>query len=79
MRAERQYDGAAQEEIASELAGIFATRPLGDWLDLFDGEEVCVGPVATLAEAAVEFGTATQAKMVPLGAHTDAWRAELGL
>ena len=27
-------------------------RPLAEWLELFDAEDVCVGPVATLAEAA---------------------------
>lgn len=49
--AERQYD-ADQEALAAELAAIFATRPLADWLQLFDAEDVCVGPVATIAEAA---------------------------
>jgi alpha-methylacyl-CoA racemase len=51
--AERQTD-ADQEALAAELAAIFATRPLADWLELFDAEDVCVGPVATLAEAAVD-------------------------
>ena len=37
-----------------ELAGVFATRPLEDWLRLFEGEDVCVGPVATRAEAAAD-------------------------
>ena len=49
--AERQYD-ADQEALAAELAAIFAARPLGDWLARFGDEDVCVGPVATLAEAA---------------------------
>lgn len=40
-----------------ELAGIFAQRSLADWLALFDGEDVCVGPLATYAEAAAEFGS----------------------
>ena len=31
-------------------------RPLAAWLELFDGEDVCAGPVSTLAEAAEEFG-----------------------
>jgi len=54
--AERQY-AAEQESLAGELAAIFATRPLAEWLELFDGEDVCVGPVASLAEAAAEFGS----------------------
>jgi alpha-methylacyl-CoA racemase len=49
-RAERQYD-ADQASLAAELEEIFAQRPLAEWLALFDGEDVCVGPVATLAEA----------------------------
>jgi hypothetical protein len=40
---------------------------------------VCVGPVWTLAEAAAEFGSDAPASEVPLGAHTDSWRRELGL
>jgi crotonobetainyl-CoA:carnitine CoA-transferase CaiB-like acyl-CoA transferase len=50
---DRQF-GADQEPLASELAEIFAARPLADWLELFDGEDVCVGPVATIAEAAAD-------------------------
>lgn len=48
--AERQYD-ADQTALAGELEELFAQRTLADWLALFDGEDVCVGPVATLAEA----------------------------
>ena len=46
--AERQFD-ADQEALAIELEAIFKARPLADWLELFDAEDVCVGPVATLA------------------------------
>jgi len=51
--AERQFD-TDQEALATELGAIFAARPLGEWLALFDREDVCVGPVATLAEAAAD-------------------------
>ena len=51
--AERQYD-AGQEALASDLSAIIAARPLADWLELFETEDVCVGPVATLAEAAAD-------------------------
>ena len=48
------------------------------WLDLFEGEDVCVGPVATLAEAAVDLAaTAGEAVAPAPGEHTEAWRAEL--
>jgi alpha-methylacyl-CoA racemase len=51
--AERQFD-ADQEALATELAAIFRARPLAEWLELFDAEDVCVGPVATIAEAAAD-------------------------
>src|SRR3954451_808226 len=47
----RQYE-AEQEPLADELAEAFAAKPLVAWLELFGGEDVSVGPVATLAEAA---------------------------
>ena len=53
--AGRQFD-ADQEALASELATIFRSRPLTEWLELFDAEDVCVGPVATIAEAAADLG-----------------------
>jgi alpha-methylacyl-CoA racemase len=49
--AERQWD-AEQEPLAAELAKVFAAHPLATWLELFAGEDVSVGPVATLDEAA---------------------------
>ena len=75
--AARQYD-AAQEELAAEIAAIFAARPLADWLALFDGEDVCVAPVATLAEAEADLGTPPPGRAPALGEHTQAWRTELG-
>jgi alpha-methylacyl-CoA racemase len=57
--APRQYDPAAQAEIAAALSDAFAAKPLAAWLELFDDEDVCVGPVATLEEAAAEFGKPT--------------------
>ena len=76
--AERQYE-AAQEELGAELAAAFAARPLAEWLELFDGEDVCAGPVATLAEAAAEFGDPAGVEASALGQHTGQWRHELGL
>jgi crotonobetainyl-CoA:carnitine CoA-transferase CaiB-like acyl-CoA transferase len=76
--AERQYEDD-QEALGAELAAIFATRPLAAWLERFGEEDVCVGPVWTRAEAAVAFGSAEPPGEVPLGAHTDDWRRELGM
>jgi alpha-methylacyl-CoA racemase len=63
-----------------ELTALFRTRDFSDWWELFKGQDVCVGPVATLTEAAREFGAAPHGAAPPrLGEHTQAWRAELGL
>ena len=62
------------------LEALFRTRSFADWWDVFEGEDVCVGPVATLSEGAREFGrTANDTPPPRLGEHTDAWRRELGL
>ena len=76
--AGRQY-ATDQDTLAAELATIFAGRPLADWLELFADEDVCVGAVWTRAEAASAFGEDRTPDPVPLGAHTDAWRKELGV
>jgi crotonobetainyl-CoA:carnitine CoA-transferase CaiB-like acyl-CoA transferase len=56
--ADRHYaDG--QEALAEDLAALFSTRPLAEWLELFDREDVCVGPVASRAEAAIDLLSAT--------------------
>jgi crotonobetainyl-CoA:carnitine CoA-transferase CaiB-like acyl-CoA transferase len=76
--ADRQYDGD-QESVRAELAGVFATRTLEDWLHVFGGEDVCVGPVATQAEAVRAFGDAAREPAPELGTHTAVWREELGV
>jgi crotonobetainyl-CoA:carnitine CoA-transferase CaiB-like acyl-CoA transferase len=65
----------------ADLEKIFRARPLRDWLELFDGEDVCAGPVATLEEASARFGRAPEAegRAPGLGEHTERWRADLGL
>jgi alpha-methylacyl-CoA racemase len=60
------------------LAGIFRTRTLAEWLELVEGEDVCVGPVATVAEAEATVGAPAE-RAPGLGEHTAAWRADLGL
>jgi crotonobetainyl-CoA:carnitine CoA-transferase CaiB-like acyl-CoA transferase len=75
-----ELESRAFEPRLSELEEVFASRPLDEWLALFEGEDVCVGPVATLAEAAAEFSAREPAQHAPLlGEHTAAWRAELQL
>ena len=48
--------GRAFEPNLPELEELFRTRALADWLELLEGEETCVGPVLTLAEAAARLG-----------------------
>ena len=67
------------EPALPELVELLASRPLQEWLDEFGSEDVCVGPVATLAEAAAEFGEPARGRPPGLGEHTERWRAELGL
>jgi crotonobetainyl-CoA:carnitine CoA-transferase CaiB-like acyl-CoA transferase len=74
--AARQYDDD-QRSLRDELGRVFATRTLGDWLERFDGEDVCVGPVATYAEAALELGRPVGIAPM-LGEHTAQWRTDLG-
>ena len=76
--AERQFD-PDQEAVAAGLAEAIAARPLSEWLELMDGEDVCAGPVRTIEEASPEFGFEPAGPAPALGEHTDAWRAELGL
>ena len=77
--ASRQFD-RDQEAVAAELGEVLTARTLDAWLALFDGEDVCAGPVWSLEEAAGEFGEAAMpAGAAALGEHTAAWRRELGL
>ncbi len=74
---ERHYQ-EDQEALAAELAEVFRKRPLARWLELFEGEDVMVGPVATLAEAAEWFDEHVSVEKGPLlGEHTERWRADL--
>jgi len=76
--AGRHLVAGEQAGLAAELAAIFATRTLADWLAHFGDEDVAVGPVATLAEGAAEFGApAGDAVSATIGQDTDAWRGEL--
>jgi alpha-methylacyl-CoA racemase len=71
----RQFDPTARQGVAR----VVATRTLADWLALLDTEDVCVGPVWTLEEAAAEFGFEPGGRAPARGQHTEAWRRELGL
>jgi alpha-methylacyl-CoA racemase len=76
--AARQYD-ADQAPLRRDLAEVFSRRTLADWLELLGGEDVCVGPVATRAEGAAQFGAPRDLPAPSAGEHTGAWRRELGL
>ena len=76
--AELHLVADAQEELTAELAAVFAGRPLEEWLLLVGDEDVALGPVSTLVEAAGEFGAQPHEPSPHLGEHTAAWLAELG-
>jgi alpha-methylacyl-CoA racemase len=76
--AARQYDDE-QEAVAEELARVFSSETLEHWLLVLDDEDVCVGPVATLAEAAADLDAPTPGRAPEIGAQTESWRQELGL
>lgn len=46
-----QYDLAAQDQLRTDLAAVFATRPRQEWLELLLAEDTCVTPVNNVAEA----------------------------
>jgi len=71
--AGRQYD-AEQTDLRNALGDVFASRPLEHWLRLFESEDVCVGPVATRAEAAAAFGAPASGHAAATGEHTASWR-----
>jgi alpha-methylacyl-CoA racemase len=74
---ERQYE-KKQTALAKELAGVFRAQPLAHWLELFEGEDVMAGPVATLTEAAEWLGMSRPSQPPPrLGEHTEQWRASI--
>ena len=74
---DRHYE-QDQEALAAELAEVFRAQPLARWLELFEGEDVMVGPVATLAEASEWLGAPVDTGKAPLlGEHTERWRADL--
>ena len=76
--AERQYD-VDQPALKQALADVFAQHALEHWLRLFEDEDVCVGPVATLREAAADLGVPAHGAAPAAGAHTTAWRRTVGL
>ena len=74
---DRHYE-QDQEALAAELAEVFRARPLARWLELFEGEDVMVGPVATLEEAAEWLDAPVDTGKAPLlGEHTERWRTDL--
>lgn len=43
--------GDRRNEVVAELDAMFAARGRAEWMKLFDGKDVCVAPVNTMAEA----------------------------
>lgn len=43
--------GERRDKVIEALEDLFVTKTRDDWMDFFDGKDVCVGPVYTLSEA----------------------------
>jgi alpha-methylacyl-CoA racemase len=46
-----QYDVAGQDALRGRLTTVFGSRPRQEWLTLLEGDQTCVTPVRTSAEA----------------------------
>ncbi|MFI7450063.1 CaiB/BaiF CoA transferase family protein [Nonomuraea sp. NPDC049714] len=46
-----QYDDARADELREAIAGVFGTRPMAEWAEVFAGTDACVTPVLTYEEA----------------------------
>jgi alpha-methylacyl-CoA racemase len=66
-----------QDALAVQLECVFASETLEHWLGVFENDDVCVGPVATLEEAAADLGSQAPGRAAGLGEHTERWREEL--
>ncbi len=49
-----QYDETRREEIIAGMRKIFRQKPLGEWEREFEGLDVCVSPIRTVAEAMLD-------------------------
>ena len=49
--AEQWASPQRQDEMIAEIRSILLTRPLEEWLGLFDPEKICIAPVNTFEEA----------------------------
>ena len=43
--------GDRRDEVIDDLGKLFSSKTRAEWMELFDGEDVCVGPVNDFAEA----------------------------
>ncbi|MCW2867759.1 MAG: carnitine dehydratase [Marmoricola sp.] len=46
-----RYDFARSDELRTVIASRFASRPLAEWTEVFEGTDACVAPVLTMSEA----------------------------
>ena len=46
--------GERRSEVISELELLFSTKTRAEWMDLFEGRDVCVGPVNSFSETFVD-------------------------
>jgi len=56
--------GERGAEVVAELEGIFSRKGRAEWLAIFEGADVCVGPVNELGEALADDGVAARRVVV---------------
>jgi alpha-methylacyl-CoA racemase len=60
-----------QDEVRAALAGVFATKPRDEWVDLLGPADTCVAPVNTVAEATEDPHTLARGLVVDAVSATD--------
>ncbi|MGH2729439.1 MAG: CaiB/BaiF CoA transferase family protein [Actinomycetota bacterium] len=56
--------GARRDEVIGELEALFGTRTRAQWMEVFNGKDVCVGPVNDFAEAFADTQVRSRAMIV---------------
>ncbi|MCP4435677.1 MAG: CoA transferase [Actinomycetia bacterium] len=69
--SQSQMDDDSQDEIRTEMAKVFATKPRDEWVDLLGPADTCVAPVNTVAEATEDPQYLSRALVVDAVSETD--------
>jgi len=77
---ELQYAvGESAEEVRRDLQAIFLGKTRDEWIRFFEGEDVCISPVLSLAEAMSHPNTLARRMVVDVGSPLGGTERQLGL